>query len=237
MRTTEEEYEDSDSVIYEYEPDYECVSEFSFVWPTLKSCFEDACFGVGWSKLGFTCLMWYPKFVCISVPYTPFFSFFFSFLFLIIILMKKESILSEASYTGYQQNPLMEVLSYCQVFFFSFISEMVFKQFLLNFRKSCIINLTTSDVILSSYLLVNCPHNYSIFKVKLISFIFSELFVSKIFKYWALIQNVKLSYWEELHSNEKDTPSYWMYMLLAKGVPKILLVLVLWVLSFWFLKQ
>ncbi|XP_038002514.1 BEN domain-containing protein 2 isoform X2 [Motacilla alba alba] len=50
MRTREEEYEDSDSVIYEYEPDYEC-----------------------------------------------------------------ESILSEASYTGYQQNPLMEVLSYCQV--------------------------------------------------------------------------------------------------------------------------
>lgn len=32
--------------------------------------------------------------------------------------MKKESILSEASYTGYQENPLMEVLSYCQVFFF-----------------------------------------------------------------------------------------------------------------------
>ncbi|NWR13791.1 BEND2 protein, partial [Emberiza fucata] len=30
MRTREEEYEDSDSVIYEYEPDYECVSEFSF---------------------------------------------------------------------------------------------------------------------------------------------------------------------------------------------------------------
>lgn len=31
MRPREEEYEDSDSVIYEYEPDYECVSEFSFV--------------------------------------------------------------------------------------------------------------------------------------------------------------------------------------------------------------
>ncbi|NXD21563.1 BEND2 protein, partial [Spelaeornis formosus] len=58
MRTREEEYEDSDSVIYEYEPDYECVSEFSF-----------------------------------------------------------ESILSEASYTGYQQNPLMEVLSYCQAMY------------------------------------------------------------------------------------------------------------------------
>ncbi|NXQ63573.1 BEND2 protein, partial [Anthoscopus minutus] len=51
-RTREEEYEDSDSVIYEYEPDYEC-----------------------------------------------------------------ESILSEASYTGYQQNPLMEVLSYCQAMY------------------------------------------------------------------------------------------------------------------------
>ncbi|XP_041255624.1 BEN domain-containing protein 2 [Onychostruthus taczanowskii] len=52
VRTREEEYEDSDSVIYEYEPDYEC-----------------------------------------------------------------ESILSEASYTGYQQNPLMEVLSYCQAMY------------------------------------------------------------------------------------------------------------------------
>ncbi|NXQ14914.1 BEND2 protein, partial [Peucedramus taeniatus] len=52
MGTREEEYEDSDSVIYEYEPDYEC-----------------------------------------------------------------ESILSEASYTGYQQNPLMEVLSYCQAMY------------------------------------------------------------------------------------------------------------------------
>ncbi|NWW81469.1 BEND2 protein, partial [Climacteris rufus] len=52
LRTREEEYEDSDSVIYEYEPDYEC-----------------------------------------------------------------ESILSEASYTGYQQNPLMEVLSYCQAMY------------------------------------------------------------------------------------------------------------------------
>nr|XP_021387997.1 BEN domain-containing protein 2 [Lonchura striata domestica] len=52
MRTREEEYEDSDSVIYEYEPDYEC-----------------------------------------------------------------ESILSEASYTGYQQNPLIEVLSYCQAMY------------------------------------------------------------------------------------------------------------------------
>lgn len=31
MRTREEEYEDSDSVIYEYEPDYECVSEFNFL--------------------------------------------------------------------------------------------------------------------------------------------------------------------------------------------------------------
>ncbi|NWH30889.1 BEND2 protein, partial [Chloropsis hardwickii] len=58
MRTREEEYEDSDSVIYEYEPDYECVSEFSF-----------------------------------------------------------ESILSEASYAGYQQNPLMEVLNYCQAMY------------------------------------------------------------------------------------------------------------------------
>ncbi|NXE66004.1 BEND2 protein, partial [Calcarius ornatus] len=57
MRTREEEYEDNDSVIYEYEPDYECVSEFS------------------------------------------------------------ESILSEASYTEYQQNPLMEVLSYCQAMY------------------------------------------------------------------------------------------------------------------------
>ncbi|NWW33098.1 BEND2 protein, partial [Panurus biarmicus] len=55
MRTREE-YEDSDSVIYEYEPDYECVSKFS-------------------------------------------------------------SILSEASYTGYQQNPLMEVLNYCQAMY------------------------------------------------------------------------------------------------------------------------
>ncbi|NWW25557.1 BEND2 protein, partial [Falcunculus frontatus] len=52
MRTGEEEYEDSDSVIYEYEPDYEC-----------------------------------------------------------------ESILSEASYTGYQQNLLMEVLNYCQAMY------------------------------------------------------------------------------------------------------------------------
>ncbi|NXO10136.1 BEND2 protein, partial [Oriolus oriolus] len=52
MRTGEEEYEDSDSVIYEYEPDYEC-----------------------------------------------------------------ESILSEASYTGYHENPLMEVLSYCQAMY------------------------------------------------------------------------------------------------------------------------
>ncbi|NXD92244.1 BEND2 protein, partial [Chaetorhynchus papuensis] len=52
MRTREEEYEDSDSVIYEYEPDYEC-----------------------------------------------------------------ESILSEASYTGYQENPLLEVLSYCQAMY------------------------------------------------------------------------------------------------------------------------
>ncbi|NXH97477.1 BEND2 protein, partial [Pachycephala philippinensis] len=52
MRTREEEYEDSDSVIYEYQPDYEC-----------------------------------------------------------------ESILSEASYTGYQENPLMEVLSYCQAMY------------------------------------------------------------------------------------------------------------------------
>ncbi|NXD35607.1 BEND2 protein, partial [Copsychus sechellarum] len=58
MRTGEEEYEDSESVVYEYEPDYECVSEFSF-----------------------------------------------------------ESVLSEASYTGYQQNPLMEVLSYCQAMY------------------------------------------------------------------------------------------------------------------------
>lgn len=31
MRTGEGEYEDSDSVIYEYEPDYECVSSRSFV--------------------------------------------------------------------------------------------------------------------------------------------------------------------------------------------------------------
>lgn len=31
MRTRERAYEDSDSVIYEYEPDYECVSKFSFV--------------------------------------------------------------------------------------------------------------------------------------------------------------------------------------------------------------
>ncbi|XP_041893100.1 BEN domain-containing protein 2 isoform X1 [Corvus kubaryi] len=52
MRTREEEYEDSDSIIYEYEPDYEC-----------------------------------------------------------------ESILSEASYTGYQENPLMEILSYCQAMY------------------------------------------------------------------------------------------------------------------------
>ncbi|NXM57831.1 BEND2 protein, partial [Illadopsis cleaveri] len=52
MRTREEEYEDSDSVIYEYEPDYEC-----------------------------------------------------------------ESILSEGSYTEYQQNPLTEVLSYCQAMY------------------------------------------------------------------------------------------------------------------------
>ncbi|NXY16696.1 BEND2 protein, partial [Atrichornis clamosus] len=52
MRTRGEEYEDSDSVIYEYEPDYEC-----------------------------------------------------------------ESIVSEASYTGYQQNTLMEVLSYCQAMY------------------------------------------------------------------------------------------------------------------------
>ncbi|NXO81793.1 BEND2 protein, partial [Sitta europaea] len=52
MRAGEEEYEDSDSVVYEYEPDYEC-----------------------------------------------------------------ESILSETSYTGYQQNPLMEVLSYCQAMY------------------------------------------------------------------------------------------------------------------------
>ncbi|NXP41003.1 BEND2 protein, partial [Leiothrix lutea] len=52
MRTREEEYEDNDSVIYEYEPDYEC-----------------------------------------------------------------ESILSEGSYTGYQQNPLTEVLSYCQAMY------------------------------------------------------------------------------------------------------------------------
>ncbi|NXS34461.1 BEND2 protein, partial [Pomatostomus ruficeps] len=52
VRTREEEYEDSDSVIYEYEPDYEC-----------------------------------------------------------------ESILSEASYTGYQQNPIVEVLSYCQAMY------------------------------------------------------------------------------------------------------------------------
>ncbi|NWV73849.1 BEND2 protein, partial [Dasyornis broadbenti] len=52
MRSREEEYEDSDSIIYEYEPDYDC-----------------------------------------------------------------ESILSEASYTGYQQNPLMEVLSYCQAMY------------------------------------------------------------------------------------------------------------------------
>ncbi|NXV03692.1 BEND2 protein, partial [Cettia cetti] len=60
MRTREEEYEDSDSdsVIYEYEPDYECVSEFS-----------------------------------------------------------SESILSEASYTRYQQNPLTEILSYCQAMY------------------------------------------------------------------------------------------------------------------------
>ncbi|NXR16623.1 BEND2 protein, partial [Cinclus mexicanus] len=52
MRTGEEEYEDSDSIIYEYEPDYEY-----------------------------------------------------------------ESILSEASYAGNQQNPLMEVLSYCQAMY------------------------------------------------------------------------------------------------------------------------
>ncbi|XP_039406940.1 BEN domain-containing protein 2 isoform X1 [Corvus cornix cornix] len=52
MRTREEEYEDSDSIIYEYEPDYEC-----------------------------------------------------------------ESILSEASYTGYQENPLMEILTYCQAMY------------------------------------------------------------------------------------------------------------------------
>ncbi|XP_050188514.1 BEN domain-containing protein 2 [Myiozetetes cayanensis] len=52
MRTREEEYEDSDSVIYEYEPDYEC-----------------------------------------------------------------ESIVSEASYTGYEQITLMEVLSYCQAMY------------------------------------------------------------------------------------------------------------------------
>ncbi|NWX37255.1 BEND2 protein, partial [Notiomystis cincta] len=58
IRTREEEYEDSDSVIYEYEPDYECVRQLPF-----------------------------------------------------------ESILSEASYSGYQQNPLMEVLSYCQAMY------------------------------------------------------------------------------------------------------------------------
>ncbi|XP_014731267.1 PREDICTED: sex comb on midleg-like protein 1 [Sturnus vulgaris] len=52
MRTREEEYEDNDSVVYEYEPDYEC-----------------------------------------------------------------ESVLSEASYIGYQQNTLMEVLSYCQAMY------------------------------------------------------------------------------------------------------------------------
>ncbi|NXG17831.1 BEND2 protein, partial [Grallaria varia] len=52
MRTREEEYEDSDNVIYEYEPDYEC-----------------------------------------------------------------ESIVSEASYAGYQQNTLMEILSYCQAMY------------------------------------------------------------------------------------------------------------------------
>ncbi|NXF80489.1 BEND2 protein, partial [Sclerurus mexicanus] len=52
VRTREEEYEDSDNVIYEYEPDYEC-----------------------------------------------------------------ESIVSEASYAGYQQNTLMEILSYCQAMY------------------------------------------------------------------------------------------------------------------------
>ncbi|XP_071412091.1 BEN domain-containing protein 2 isoform X2 [Pithys albifrons albifrons] len=52
MRTREEVYEDSDNVIYEYEPDYEC-----------------------------------------------------------------ESIVSEASYAGYQQNTLTEILSYCQAMY------------------------------------------------------------------------------------------------------------------------
>lgn len=40
------------------------------------------------------------------------------FFFFNVILMKKGSIISEASYIGDQQKTLMEVLSYCQVFLF-----------------------------------------------------------------------------------------------------------------------
>lgn len=58
--------------------------------------------------MGFVSLMFYHKTVCVLLAYTFFF----------IILMKKGSIVSEASYIGDQQKTLMEVLSYCQVFLF-----------------------------------------------------------------------------------------------------------------------
>lgn len=49
---------------------------------------------------------------CVCIASLHFF-FFFN-----VILMKKGSIISEASYIGDQQKTLMEVLSYCQVFLF-----------------------------------------------------------------------------------------------------------------------
>lgn len=54
-------------------------------------------------------------------------------MYLFYYFNEKGSIVSEASYTeasyaGDQQKTLMEVLSYCQVFFF-FVSEIAFKQF------------------------------------------------------------------------------------------------------------
>lgn len=45
IRTREGEYEDSDSVIYEYEPDYECVS-LLFLLMTCKYCFGAMYFGI-----------------------------------------------------------------------------------------------------------------------------------------------------------------------------------------------
>ncbi|NWV63186.1 BEND2 protein, partial [Malurus elegans] len=100
MRTREEEYEDSDSVIYEYEPDYEC-----------------------------------------------------------------ESVLSETSYTGYQQNPLTEVLSYCQAMYDAI--QKLDKKFDLLHRKVSEMQHTRIKPLLLKPVIVRIPlQNGHVHKVK-----------------------------------------------------------------------